>query len=117
MALSHVVGAFLLVCDAKERIYFDSTKFSPQFFITSPVIFPYARLPSLHCCAINKRSARLWRLPLHTSTGKENLQHSSRGLHAPSEFSKFKTRNIEKGFRNLIAKPFVTPTGFKPVTF
>ena len=117
MALSHVAGAILLVCNAKERINFDSTKFSPHFFITSPVISPYARLPSLHCSEINKRSARLLRLSLHTFTGKEYLQRSSRVLNAPSEHSKFKTRNIEKGFRNLIAKPFVTPTGFKPVTF
>ena len=96
MALSHVAGAILLVCNAKERIYFDSTKFSPHFFITSPVISPYARLPSLHCSEINKRSARLFETTASHIYRKREFATQLSSSRAPSEFSSFGDKEHRK---------------------
>ena len=132
-------NAFLLVCTAKERIYFESTKFQCVFLIITHQN-PLFRLPKasffLRSAPDSTHPSHKCKLFLQATSVSSNLlphalsivppcrlalstqfDHTITNLNSMKEKKTVKNGDKKKDLANCFARSFVTPTGFKPVTF
>ena len=131
--------AFLLVCTAKERIYFESTKFQCVFLIITHQN-PLFRLLQASFFIFRTDSpthpSHKCKLFLQATSVSSNLLPHALSIVHPcrlalstqfdriitnpntmKEKKPIKNGDKKKDLANCFARSFVTPTGFKPVTF
>ena len=130
--------AFLLVCIAKERIYFESTKFqcvfliithqNPLFWLPKASFFafrtgfhsPFTQMQTFstsNICLLKSTSSPLSIVHACRLTLSTQFDHTITNLNTMKEKKPVKNGDKKKNLANCFARSFVTPTGFKPVTF